>query len=123
MDPEGCAAFIRSCTGDKCTADDTRIKNLYAIWDTDKDNILVEENFLEFYMNSCKPERQGVVWANLHSHHYRNDLKKFDEIGLEQVDANLLPRYIIVRDSDFFLTIYNLLESSPSIQKGTWELL
>ena len=54
MDPEGCAAFIRSCTGDKCTADDTRIKNLYAIWDTDKDNILVEENFLIPYSFDSK---------------------------------------------------------------------
>ena len=49
MDPELCAAFVRTCTGDNCSATDNRIKSVFETYDTDKDGILVEENFTEFY--------------------------------------------------------------------------
>ena len=58
MDPELCAAFIRTCTGDNCSAQDNRIKNLFEVYDTDKDGILMEENFIEFYSQASKGERQ-----------------------------------------------------------------
>ena len=61
MTPELTANFISSCTGEICKSDDTRIKDVYSKYDTDKDGILTEENFLEFYSQACR-ERENVVW-------------------------------------------------------------
>ena len=52
----------------------------------DRDGFLTLENFLEFYHSACK-QRPHVVWNNLASHHYRNDLKKPTEIEEEKIDV------------------------------------
>ena len=83
MDPESCAAFVRVCTGDKCTSDHSRIKSIFSTYDTDKDGLLTEENFLEFYSLAVKSGKISTVWNNLRAFNIRNDLKKFDEIELE----------------------------------------
>lgn len=64
MTPEHVGNFIHSCTGDMCKSDDQRVKQVFQKWDTDNDGILLEENFLQFYLNACK-ERDSVVWSNL----------------------------------------------------------
>jgi len=38
----------------------------------------------------------------LKTYHYRRDLKRFDEVTVEEDDVNLLPRYILSKDEGFF---------------------
>jgi hypothetical protein len=52
------------------------------------------EDFVEFY-TSAAVERPNVVWKNLHAYHYRNDLKRVDEVHEAEVDEQNLPRYIL----------------------------
>ena len=62
--------------------------------DDDKDGLLTIENFLTFYLDACQ-NRPGVVWKNLHANHYRNDLKKLSEVREDEINVELLPRYIL----------------------------
>lgn len=88
MNDEGLAKFIHSCTGEMCSAQDLRVRSTLSVWDTDKDGLLSESDFLAFYQNACQ-EKKAVVWKNLHGHQYRNDLKLLSEIG-EDVQVLIL---------------------------------
>ena len=122
MNPEQCAAFIHSCTNDHCKAEDKRVKDVFALHDDDRDGFLTLENFLKFYSSACK-QRPSVVWSNLHSHHYRNDLKKVTEVEQEKVDITKLPRYLISANDEYFELIFSLLDFGGKIAIETWKLL
>ena len=106
---DDCANFISSCTGDECKSSDNRVKSVFTKYDHDKDGVLTEEDFLEFYSSACR-ERKSVVLSNLTSHHYRKDLKRFDEIEIEVVETKNLPRYVLSRDEKFFKMMFGLLD-------------
>lgn len=80
MNQEGLGKFIMSCTGDNCSPDDYRVVGTFNLWDTDKDGALTLSDFIAFYESACR-DKKSVVWKNLHSHGYRNDLKHLSEIG------------------------------------------
>ena len=40
MSPEGCAAFINSCTGDSCKANDKRVHDTFGSYDKDTDFLI-----------------------------------------------------------------------------------
>lgn len=40
MNPQQCADFIHSCTGDYCKADDRRVKQVFDTFDDDNDGYL-----------------------------------------------------------------------------------
>ena len=122
MNPEQCAAFIHSCTNDHCKADDKRVKDVFTTYDDDRDGFLTIENFLKFYYTACK-QRPQVVWNNLHSHHYRNDLKKVTEVEQEKVDIVSLARYIISANDEYFQLIFSLLNFGGKISIEAWKLL
>ena len=122
MSPDGCAAFIHSCTNDNCQGDDRRVKEVFAQYDSDRDGFLTQDNFLEFYYSACK-QRSHVVWNNLASHHYRNDLKKPSEIEEEKVDVKNLPRYFISTSEEYFKMIFSLLDYGGKIAIEAWNLL
>lgn len=124
MTPDQTAAFISSCTNDNCKADDTRIKEVFLKFDTDKDGFLMEENFLEFYNQACRDKKQ-VVWSNLQSQFYRRDLKRYDEVKLARVDVKKLPRYLLAQDEAFFKMMFCLLEKkgNSSLAQHSWQLL
>lgn len=50
------------------------------------------------------------MWKNLHSHGYRNDLKHLSEIGEDVQDLDILPRKIIMDNSEFYELMYDLLD-------------
>ena len=94
MSQTQCIEFILKCTNEKCSIDDSRIKDTYDTYDSDKDGFLSLEDFIEFYTQAAV-ERPYVVWKNIHAYHYRNDLKRIDEVhDFEVVESNL-PRYIL----------------------------
>jgi len=122
MSPKHCADFIHSCTNDYCKADDRRVKDVFATYDDDRDGQLTLENFLEFYISAAR-QRPHVVWNNLSSHHYRNDLKKATEVEEEFVDVKTLPRYIISTNDTYFQEIFSLLDLGGKIATSAWKLI
>jgi len=122
MNPEGCAAFIHSCINDGCKADDDRVKETFAKFDSDKDGFLDENDFLEFYKRACEA-RSHVVWSNLNSHNYRADLKREDEVEEEEVDKTILPRYILTNNQRNFEMLFKILDIGGNLASQAWSLI
>ena len=122
MSPDNCAAFINSCTSDGCSGEDKRVKGVFANHDSDRDGFMSQEDFVDFYYTACK-NRPNVVWSNLASHHYRNDLKKPSEIEEEKIDIKNLPRYFLTMNQEYFKLIFSLLDYGGKIAIEAWKLL
>jgi len=121
MSPEGCSAFTNSCTGDPCKATDKRIQEFFTSHDDDRDGLLTEENFLEFYRQACI-QRPNVVWTNLASHHYRNDLKCYDDEEEDFVDPKALPGFILTQKQENFDLIFSAL-NEEDLANDAWDLI
>ena len=68
-------------------------------------------------------KKSEVVWSNLYMHHYRNDLKKADEVEIEKIDSTKLPRYIITTNQEYFKLLFSLLDFGGKIAIEAWKLL
>lgn len=121
MSPEGCSAFTNSCTGDPCKSTDKRIQEFFTSHDDDRDGLLTEENFLEFYRQACV-QRPNVVWTNLASHHYRNDLKCCDDEEDESIDPKSLPGFILTQKQENFDLIFSAL-NEDELANDAWDLI
>jgi hypothetical protein len=69
----------------KLSLDDTRIINLFANYDLDKDGMLTLQDFLRFYRIKSN-ESPDTVWLNLTAHSYGHNLQK--EVRGELTYAN-----------------------------------
>lgn len=69
----------------KLSLDDTRIINLFANYDLDKDDMLTLQDFLRFYRIKSY-ESPDTVWLNLTAHSYGRNLQK--EVRGELTYAN-----------------------------------
>ena len=107
---------------DFCKGDDKRVKEVFAQYDTDKDNLLTLENFLEFYLLAAV-ERPNIVWSNLHAHHVRNDLKLASEIEEIKLDFKTLPKFILMQNSKTYEILFSLLDNEGELSSKVWELL
>lgn len=122
MSPEGCAAFTGSCTGDPCKPTDKRTQDFFAANDDDNDGLITEENFLNFYTNSCI-KKPATVWNNLSSHHYTHDLRRFDDSEDEEtIDLESLPNMILIKDQSNFDLFFSILKEK-NLANEAWELL
>lgn len=92
-------------------------------FDTDKDGFLTEENFLKYYMDRVKYQPQYYINKDLKTHHYRLDLKRYDQVGVREVDVKEMPRYILIQDQVFFNLIFELLNKRGPIAMSAWKLL
>lgn len=122
MTPEDCVEFIRSCTDDKCKTTDGRVKNLFQNHDHDNDGKVDKEGFVEFY-RQASVRKEEVVRANILAHNYRNDLKKISDMCEENNDKTVLPRYILSNNSDYFDTLFLLLDRPDDSSKEAWSLI
>ena len=121
MAKEDAANFIRCCLNDKCHAEDQRVKDLFEKYDTDKDDILKEEDFIKFYYDSSM-RKPAVVWANLKALNYREDLTKYtDDSGIE-IEEEDLARNIIVKSKSQFNLIFANLARNDEIGSQAWLL-
>ncbi len=75
-------------------------------WDRDRDGFLSQADFLDFYTDAAKG-REDVVWRNLHSYYYRNDLVLETEVPKDEIDERLMPRYMLMKG--FNSQIYDML--------------
>lgn len=114
--------FILKCTGEKCSIDDSRIKDTYDSYDSDKDGYLTLDDFYEFYGQAAL-ERPYVVWKNIHAYHYRNDLRHVDEVLALEVDESTLPRYILQHHESFYDLMFGLFDEDKEVALIVWRLL
>ncbi|EGR27434.1 hypothetical protein IMG5_196170 [Ichthyophthirius multifiliis] len=121
MFSEEIAKFINSCTHDNCQANDSRVVSTLNAYDKEQKGYLSEENFILFYYQACKT-KPLVVRKNLESYHYRRDLKLYDEVEIENVNIEQMPRYLLSRDENFFQMIFCLLDKE-SLAEDAWMLL
>ncbi|EAS02785.2 ubiquitin carboxy-terminal hydrolase (macronuclear) [Tetrahymena thermophila SB210] len=110
MDAENLAKFIHSCTNDSCRPDDHRVTSTIAQYDHDNDGKLDLQDFLNFYRKACQ-EKKAVVWKNLQSHYYRNDLKKLSDVGEDVEDIEILPRNIIMKNPQCYEVLMKILDN------------
>lgn len=79
MSKTDCNKFIVACLGESFTKNnEDRITTVYEKYDTDRDDHLTLQNFLDFYEDSAK-ERALTVWSNLKSFRIRYDFRSFDD--------------------------------------------
>ncbi|EGR29725.1 ubiquitin carboxyl-terminal hydrolase family protein, putative, partial [Ichthyophthirius multifiliis] len=121
MKAEEIAQFTNSCTNDNCLPTDRRIVACLQQYDKDSKGYLLEDNFVEFYSQACRT-KPDIVRKNLESYHYRRDLKRYDEIGIEQISVEKLPRYILSQNEEFFQLLFQLLDKQE-ISSNVWKLL
>lgn len=122
MSQEQCIEFVYKCTNERCSPEDSRIKDTYITYDSDKDGYLTSDDFVRFYTDAAV-ERASIVWKNLHALHFRNDLKKIDEVYDVEVDEKTLPRYILANHDDFYDLMFELFDDSKNNGHEAWKLL
>ncbi len=77
-------------------------------WDKDSKGYISEEDFLMFYKNSMVSSID-IVWQNLNSRGYNNELLLPEEIVEKQIDVKLLARYLLIMDNEKFQAIFEML--------------
>lgn len=122
MSAEGCSAFTNSCTGDHCKPTDKKTLEFVSNNDSDYDGLLTVEDFIRFYTNSSliKPT---TVWNNLTSHHYRHDLRRYDDDDNEDfIENDALPTMILINNRSTFDLLFSILDEK-TLANDAWELL
>jgi len=125
MNNEGAAQFIQNTTGEPSVAAcDTRVKMLFANFDTDKDGFLDADGFCEFYRDAIVTKREDTVRQNLAVHGFRNDLKRMNEVEEVIIDISTLPRYILSCNPKSFDLLFKILDMGESNSgEQTWNLI
>ena len=129
MTRQDCAGFIRGCRGDTCQWDDARVQAIFKEFDTDHDDILLEEDFLRIYkLKAENPRGQHVVWENLEMQGWGHDLKRKSLVyeqdsAAEEEQRLLLPRHIISLSEDYFELLFQMLSLGGDTMHRVWNLL
>jgi hypothetical protein len=79
--------------------DITEFSDEYVQFMNDNEEIILEENFVEYYNNLAKSE-PDKVWDNIKLMKYGKDFEKIGEND-QNVDGSYLPRYILGNDQNF----------------------
>jgi hypothetical protein len=112
-----CGKFVKAATNSRENIEpsDTRVADLFKEKDSNGDNLLEREEFIDFYVESVKNKEQ-IVLENVHAMGYRNDLKKMNEPYYEEnTEPEKLPRYQLATNDEFFEAIFNSFLENNSI--------
>jgi hypothetical protein len=121
MGPAEIAKFAQIVLDQNSIApDDNRVKEMIEKWDLDKDGLLSEEEFWNFYENATI-HKPNVVWQNLKSLNYGNDLCFLCEE--EYFSEDDLARFYIMTNEEFLNTIFGFLDRSDNLGKIAWDFL
>lgn len=101
-------AYIQAVTSSSSSSRDSRVTQLLAGYDSDKDGFLSEEDLIRFYEESCDgKEKEENIWINLQNLHYRKDLRKFNE-DIGNVDDEMLFRFYMKNSSRAYDLLFTL---------------
>lgn len=121
-----CAKFATRATGSSHTisTNDNKVVNMFLLYDKNKDDYIEYEGFLQFFKDALEKNKSQVVWDNLSCFHFRNDLKKIME-PIDDYNSNkeIMPRFVIAKNQEYFEEIFSLQDESSSIAKESSKFL
>ena len=98
--------------------DDERVRGLLDRYDHDNKGYITRENFLHFYVTAAKDKR-ALVWNNLLSMGYRENLtKKSEEAEIDVTPKEMYPRYLLGNDKQFLNIVFGLFDNSSADSEG-----
>lgn len=114
--------FISKCCYENCSPKDSIVLSIQEQIDKKKQGFITLDQFLDFYEESSvtKPH---TVWKNMESFGYRHDLKKFTDPTEIKVDIQQLPREIIMKNSEYYKILFNIIDLNKDTGSMTWQLL
>ena len=115
MDDKGVARYISKVTGthEITNLQDIRIKQFFDEYDKEKTGFISEENFLKFYLDALRTNKEDTVWENLKSMGIREDLQSRNEpYPIPLLETTTLPRYRLGNDKNFVQNLPNILKDS-----------
>ena len=121
-----CAKFATKAIGGSNTIPLTDIKviNMFNLYDKNKNDFIELEGFNQFFLDALEKNKSHVVWENLSCFNYRNDLKNFLEpIDDYNIDKQIMPRYIIAKNQEYFEEIFKLQDEENSTAKEASKFL
>ena len=97
---------------------------MFKSYDTNKDDYIEFEGFCQFFIEAIEKNKSQVVWENLVYFNYRNDLKKYlDPIDEYNTDKQIMPRYIIAKNQEYFEEIFSLQDEANATAKEASKFL
>lgn len=102
MTPESATLFIRGATGEEVGPNDNRITSLFDNYDSDKDGIVLREEFIRFYENCCNSvTSEQSVRRNIECHHILKDFTKLWEYQEpHDFTKEQMPRYTLSHNQE-----------------------
>ena len=125
MDDKGVARYISKVTGthEITNLQDIRIKQFFDEYDKEKTGFISEENFLKFYLDALRTNKEDTVWDNLKAMGIREDLyNKNDKYPIPYSDNSILPRYSLGNDKNFVANLFSFYNKC-NIKKEIFEFL
>ncbi len=108
MNIKNLAEFMGSCIREKTLTENHKVKEIMKNWDKNEDQLLEEEDFLNFYRDACQ-KKPKTVWDNLEAHQIGKDLKKISDRSEDLIEVKSLPRYAISRNPHYLSLIFEIL--------------
>jgi len=91
--PNSAIRFIKGCTNEEINADDSRIVNLFGMYDKQKTGKMTKDQFMDFFLTACSDRLERVL-ENLKCHNILPSMKKIWEIKEEsEFTKEQMPRY------------------------------
>jgi hypothetical protein len=114
MNIKNLAEYMGSCIREKTITENHKVKEIMKAWDKNEDQLLEEDDFLNFYRDACQ-KKPKVVWDNLEAHQIGKDLKKISDRSEDIIEVKSLPRYAISRNPHYLSLIFEILGKKNKI--------
>lgn len=99
-----------------------RVQSIYHQIDSSNKGFVTWDQFITFYHESAKT-KPHVVWKNIESFGYRQDMKKHADAVDINIQVEHLPRHIVMTDPNYYQTLFALIDANPENGSIVWELL
>lgn len=121
--PNSATRFIKGCTNEDIGSDDSRIVNLFAMYDKQKTGKMTHAQFMDFFLTACSDRLERVL-ENLKCHCVLPNMKKIYEIKEEcEFTKEQMPRYTMSANQRHFDILLSVLDKIKEAQTDAWDLI
>ena len=93
------------------SVDDERVRGLLDRYDHDGKGYITREDFMHFYITAAK-DKCSLVWNNILSMGYRENLmKKDEEVEIDVTKKEVYPRYVLGNDKEFLGIVFEVFKN------------
>ena len=94
------------------SVDDERVRGLLDRYDHDGKGYITREDFMHFYITAAK-DKCSLVWNNILSMGYRENLmKKDEEVEVDVTEKEVYPRYVLGNDKEFLGIVFEVFKNA-----------